>query len=266
MNKRRKGNEGPRILTIDIETAPLESYTWGLWQQNVGLNQIKTEWSILSYCAKWMGRSEIIYKDNRDQVDPRDDKHLLQGIWKLLNKADIVVSQNGIRFDLKKIRARLILEGHPPFLPVKQVDTLVEAKRQFAFTSNKLEWMSAKLTDEPKSIHKKFPGFELWAECLKGNVEAWDEMAKYNPTDVRGTEKLYLKLRPWIEGHPNVAQYYEGDATRCPKCGSLKVEAAGIHYTQTGEYTRYKCKCCGGFSHSRYTLNSTNRRKTLLSN
>jgi hypothetical protein len=35
--------DGPKIATLDIETCPLESYTWGLWKQNVGLNQIKTE-------------------------------------------------------------------------------------------------------------------------------------------------------------------------------------------------------------------------------
>lgn len=259
-------HQGPKILTIDIETAPIKSYTWGLWKQNIGLNQIVEEWTILSYCAKWLHSKEIIYQDNRDQADVRDDRHLLQGVWELLNEADIVITQNGIRFDLRKIRARLILEGYPPFKPIKQIDTMVEAKKNFAFTSNKLEWMSAKLTDEPKSKHNKFPGFELWAECLKGNVKAWDEMRKYNPTDVRGTEKLYLRLRPWIEGHPNVAQYYEGDATRCPKCGSLKIKEHGKHFTQTGEYKRYKCGCCGGFSRSRYTLNSTNKRKTLLSN
>jgi hypothetical protein len=38
-------------------------------------------------------------------------------------------------------------------------------------------------------------------------------MRKYNPKDVKGTEDVYLKLRPWIEGHPNLAIY--NDDGRC---------------------------------------------------
>jgi hypothetical protein len=54
---------GPRVLTLDIETAPLESYTWGIWDQNIGLNQIKSEWTILSFSAKWLGEKKVIYGD-----------------------------------------------------------------------------------------------------------------------------------------------------------------------------------------------------------
>ena len=51
--------EGPKILCFDIETLPLESYTWGLFDQNVGLNQIKTDWAALSIAAKWLGEDEV---------------------------------------------------------------------------------------------------------------------------------------------------------------------------------------------------------------
>jgi hypothetical protein len=51
---------GPRILFLDIETAPLQSYHWGLWDQNIGLEQIGTEWSILSFSAKWLGERRVI--------------------------------------------------------------------------------------------------------------------------------------------------------------------------------------------------------------
>ena len=31
---------GPKILIVDIETAPIVAQVWGLFDQNVGLNQI----------------------------------------------------------------------------------------------------------------------------------------------------------------------------------------------------------------------------------
>lgn len=34
---------GPKILLLDIETSPLLSYTWGIWQQDVPLNMIEKD-------------------------------------------------------------------------------------------------------------------------------------------------------------------------------------------------------------------------------
>jgi hypothetical protein len=30
---------GPKVLIYDIETAPIVAHVWGLWENNVGLNQ-----------------------------------------------------------------------------------------------------------------------------------------------------------------------------------------------------------------------------------
>src|SRR5579859_6162370 len=116
----------PRIATVDIETAPLESFTWGIWDQNIGLEQIKTEWSILSYAWKWLDSKAIIQADTsgRGIKKVRDDKKLAGQLWKLLDEADIVVAQNGIKFDIKKINARLIQHGFGPYSPIRVVDTL----------------------------------------------------------------------------------------------------------------------------------------------
>src|ERR1700733_915350 len=134
----------PKILTLDIETAPLEAYTWGLWDVTVGLEQIKTGWSILSYAAKWIGKPKVTFKHTggRGAAKVRDDKVLMQPLWDLLDRADIVVAQNGQRFDVKKINSRLIEQGFGPYSPIRIVDTLLTAKKHFAFTSNKLAWMS----------------------------------------------------------------------------------------------------------------------------
>ena len=256
----------PRILTLDIETAPLESYTWGIWEQNVGLDMIKTEWSILAYAAKWLGKSKVVYDDTSgkgaDHV--RNDWRLVDGLWHLLDEADIVVAQNGARFDVKKINARLVMQGFGPYSPIRVVDTLTVAKRYFGFTSNKLEWQSKYLTDSPKSKHKKFPGFELWAEVLKDNPKAWAEMQKYNKQDVIATEKLYLTQRPWIANHPNLGTYSDAAIHACPNCGSTNVAKHGFRYMQQGKYQRYDCNECGAFSRGKTNLLPAATRKEKL--
>lgn len=256
-----------KVLTLDIETSPLQAYVWGLFDQTVGLNQIKEEWCILSYAAKWLGNDEVIYRDNSRQRNKEDDRRLVKDLWNLLDKADIVIGQNAKRFDVRKINARFLLLGYPPPSPYKIIDTMVEARRHFALTSNRLEWLSDKLTPTKKEKHKKFPGFELWKECLAGNPEAWAEMREYNIPDTVATEQLYLRLRPWITGHPNLGTHGDQEEGMvCPNCGGTHVIRKGTRTTQVGVYARYRCQECGAWSRGRQMLNTKEQRRTLLTN
>jgi hypothetical protein len=258
----------PRILVIDIETAPLEGYVWQLFDQNIGLEQIKTEWSILSYAAKWLGESKMLYEDTggRGPKKARNDKKLMKPLWNLLNEADIVVAQNGKKFDVKKINARLIEHGFGPYKPIKIVDTMLVARKHFGFTSNRLAWMSEHLTDTPKSEHRKFPGFLLWKACLADDPKAFAEMKHYNCTDVEATEKVYLRQRPWISNHPNVGTYAETIGAVCPKCGCGRLQKRGEEVTMHGRYNRLKCCGCGGWSRTKQNLIEKTQRKRLLVN
>lgn len=257
----------PKILVLDIETSPIMGYVWSLWQQNLSLGQVTKEWCILSFCAKWLGDPKIIYEDNSRQRNKEDDNRIVRKLWKLLDKADIVVAHNGKKFDIRKIQARFLLLGLPPTSPFKVVDTLLEARKHFAMTSAKLEFLTDKLCTKHKKLkHGKYPGFALWVECLKGNQEAWAEMKEYNIEDVLSLEELYLILRPWMQGHPNVANYDEDDtedAHKCPACGSSDVIRKGTRSTQVGKYTRYHCKC-GHWSRGRVMTSSKQHRKNLL--
>jgi len=256
-----------KIAIGDIETAPLVGNHWGLYDQTIGLNQIVSEWTILSFSWKELGApsSETIYMDTSAKANVRDDRDLCLALGKLLDEYDFLIAQNGKRFDLRKIRARLIMHGLPPHSPIRVIDTMLMARQVAAFTSNKLEWLSDKLTDVPKSKHKDFPGFELWTECLAGNKKAWAAMRKYNIRDIVATEQVYLRLRPWVDDHPNINVYHDdSDVHRCPKCGSPNQENRGYAYTNVGQYHRYRCGDCGGWSRSRYTLNPTVKRKSLL--
>lgn len=253
-----------KILLVDIETAPIIAYVWGLWDNNVALNQIKSDWHLLSWSAKWLGEDEVMYEDQRHAKNIEDDKKILGGIWKLLDEADIVITQNGRAFDVKKLNSRFVLNGFPPPSTFKQIDTLMLAKKHFGFTSNKLEYMTDKLcTKYKKRKVKKFPGFELWSECLKGNKKAWKEMEKYNKYDVLSLEELYTKLIPW-DSTINFNLYHDTLNTQCT-CVSKNIEKKGFAYTAAGKYQRYRCKDCGAQTRDRSNLLSSEKKKLIKS-
>lgn len=255
-----------KILLLDIETAPLESYHWRLWQENIGIEQIKIDWSILSFTAKWLGEpmKKAVYFDTFERQDIHDDRPVLFELWALLHAADIVVAHNGQSFDLKKIRARMFSANMAPFSPVRVIDTLLHAKALFKFTSNKLAWIGD-LVGIPKYKSKKFPGFALWSEFLKRNPAARTEMEKYNKIDVAVLEKVYLRLRPWMEVHPNV-NVLSDTGYGCPKCGGTDLTKRGIRTTQVGCYQRLQCAGCSGWSYERQNLTAHAQRKKFLGN
>lgn len=255
-----------RMLTLDIETAPIMANVWALWDQNVGLNQINSDWHLLSFAAKWLGEDKVIYADQRGRRNKENDLRLLKILWKLLDEADIVIGHNAKRFDVKKINARFLLAGMKPPSPYKVVDTMIIAKSQFMFTSNKLEFLTDKLNVKYKKLpHGKFPGFALWKAVMADKPGAWEEMEEYNKYDVLSTEELYLILRPWDRQHPNLATYdQEDEGYVCPVCGSSDLWKRGFHHTNTGIFQRYQCSC-GAWSHDRTNASTKTKRKATLS-
>lgn len=236
---------GPKTLLFDIETSPILAYVWRLWDQNVALNQIHTDWHVLSWSAKWLGdpAHKTMYMDQRNAKNIENDKAILKSLWKLLDEADIVITQNGRSFDQKKLNARFVIHGFQPPSSFKHIDTKVLAQKHFGFTSNKLEYMTDKLCKKYKKLkHTKFAGFEMWRQCLAGNLAAWKEMEKYNKYDVLSLEELYTKLVPW--DNVNFSVYSPGKKPVC-SCGSKEFKKQGWYYTGTGKYQRYRCKKCG---------------------
>lgn len=252
----------PKVLVLDIETTPIISYTWGLFDQNVALNQVIEDWTILSWAAKWMDSDKIFYSDTRKEKNPRNDRKLLFEIWDLLDQADIVVGQNSTSFDIKKLNARFILNGMSPPSSFRQIDTMRVAKRNFKFTSNKLEYMSKNLCEEHvKLTHRKFNGFDLWKACLSKNQEAFQELEAYNIEDVLATEELLKKLMPWDKSiNFNV---YDDDLDTVCSCGGRNFKEKGHVYSNLGKYQRFICTKCGKEHISRENLLSKDKRKSL---
>src|SRR3990167_8593957 len=237
------------ILFLDIETAPNLAYVWGMWEQNVV--DFKNQWYIMSFSVKSNGetitKGLLDYKGyNRNK---ENDKALVQELWHLLNKAEIVIAHNGDQFDLKKINTRFSYYDMPPPSPYRTVDTKKIAKRYFAFNSNSLDNLGDYLGLGRKIKHE---GFELWQECMKGNLKAWGRMKAYNQQDVVLLEKVYFRLLPWMKGHPNMGVYT--DKTVCPKCGSRSLQRRGIMHLTSTSYHRIFCNDCRGWCRATVNL------------
>lgn len=253
----------PKILILDIETAPLTVYTWGLYDQNVGLNQIKNDWYILSWAAKWLGKEKVMYMDNSKAVEVSNDVRLVKGLAALLDEADIIITQNGEAFDIKKLNARAVINGLPPIKPCKSTDILKEGRKVFKFTSHKLEYVSSVLNTKYKKLkHEEYPGFELWKAILSGDKHAWTVMKKYCIHDVLSTEEAYTKIQGWIKTQ-NLAAYVDDAVMRC-HCGSDNVVKQGYAHTEAGKYQIYQCRSCGKWPRSPVNLLSVTKKKNSL--
>lgn len=250
------------ILLIDLEVAPKLAYVWEFFKANIGSKQVLDHGYIMSFAAKWLGDGEIIYKESRKV----DDTEIVKDIISLLDRADVVIAHNAKKFDVPMINARAIVAGVMPPSPYKVVDTLKVAKDEFRFNKNTLEYLATVLGCTPKSSHKKFPGFELWLECIRNNEEAWKELKEYNIQDVETLEEIYLKMRPWIRNHPNVGVYKEQPRPVCPKCGSDHLQFRGYYHSNVGKFRRLQCQDCGGWSRTRFTQYPKDINKELVIN
>lgn len=231
----------PKILCFDLELAPLVLEGWGLYEQNFGLNQIRQDWFILSFAAKFLDEDKIYYFDQRKERPLENDYKLVNKLHELINKADIILGHNSDRFDLKKINARFIKHNLDPIPPKQTIDTLKIAKKFFSFTSNKLEYLAKFLSCSEKSNHSKFTGHILWHECLKRNKDAFNEMELYNKQDVLTTIEVYQKLVRF----DNTINFQIYEQKRVCYCGSTEFFKNGFKYQKSGVFQLYKCSGCG---------------------
>lgn len=254
----------PRILLLDLESAPSQAYIWRRWKENIPQARVISEGYLLTYSAKWLGSDTMIA--NRI-TNPEDDYNLVKELWDLYNQADIVIAHNLNKFDQPLLFARMIQHGFEPPSPTKSVDTLVIAKKNFKFPSNALDSLAVYLDIPERKIQHS--GFDLWTRCMNMEDAAFEEMLEYNMQDVVVLEQVYLKLRAWDKLAPNLALYYNdvSDYPRCVCCGSIKLtKTKHKAYTALSKFDTYQCDECGKYNRTRSNLRTKIEMKNTLSN
>jgi uncharacterized protein YprB with RNaseH-like and TPR domain len=180
-----------KILLLDIETTPMQVYAWGLWDQNISIDQIIKSSEMLCFGARWLGQKKVIFKSSY-----HDGKQaMLEELHKLMEEADVLVGWNSAAFDHKHINREFLQAGMAPPSTTKDLDLMSVVKANFLFPSNKLDYVAQKLGVGAKVKHS---GFSLWIRCMDGDKKAWDEMKKYQVQDVNLLVDLYDILNPWF--------------------------------------------------------------------
>lgn len=232
-----------KILTYDLETQPGLGHIFELWNQNLGIGQLREVSSVISIAAKWYdSKTVMFYSDHHDSHDV-----MVKAAHTLLSEADAVVTYNGNKFDNKHLNREFLLAGLRPPAPYKSIDLYQTVKKQFNFMSNKLQHVSEQLGSPGKL---STGGFDLWKRCMDDDPKAWALMKRYNKQDVVLTEWLYDQLKPWVVGHPSTALYNSTKGEACPLCNSLDLKREGYAYTNLGKFQRFQCKDCGKWSRS----------------
>jgi hypothetical protein len=245
---------GARILSLDIETAPASVYVWGLFDQNISLDQIIKPGRIICWAAKWFGEPEVHYADERG--GPRE---MFTAIHGLLCQADAVITYNGDKFDLPKLLGGFVGHELAPPPPLASIDLLKTTKR-LGLQSNKLQFLSEFLEIGSKVKHEGFP---LWVACMNGDEKAWARMTRYNKGDVRLTERAYKRLRPYIKNHPYIGA---GVIEACPTCASANLQRRGYARTRSFVTERLQCQGCGSWTQgSRQSIKSLQKAAEYLS-
>lgn len=194
-----------------------------------------------------------------DSIKKSGKQGVIRAIYDLLNEADVVVHYNGKRFDIPTLNKEFLLAKLSPPAPFKQIDLYQTIKKKFRFVSNKLAYVTQQLG---------FPGkitttHQLWLDCMNGNEKAWEKMEAYNRRDVTELEKVYKRVLPWIETHPNVGMFTDTDRPACTNCGCTKLQSRGIQYNRVQSYKRFQCTKCHSWVRSRFSESIPNKKNIL---
>lgn len=233
----------PRILYFDIESVGMEVKTYSLKTDYISPKNILKDWAMLSYAGVYESDPDkVFYLDQRFSEDKRDDEQVTIGLHGLLSNCDWVVGHNIDNFDLKKFNTKAAKYGLDPLHEIRTWDTLKIARRNFAISSNSL-WFCAQFfgLNNQKSEHGKFPGDKLWDECMKGNIEAWDENHAYNVQDVKTTRDLFKYLAKY-DKRIDLSSFYQ---TPTCSCGNHSFFKDGHSYKKNGVFSVYRCHDCG---------------------
>lgn len=264
-----------KILCFDLEVSP--NLGWFYGQYDTTPLKIEQPPVLLAMAWKWLGdkgkpQGNII-SDFR-QISNFDDYGIVHKLWELLDEANIVVAHNGRRFDEKVANAFFLRHNMKPPRPYQSFDTLQTARRYFKFDNNKLDYLGKLLIGEGKT---NTTYRDCWDKMLNGSNQEQKKygrlMDKYCRKDVEVLEKIYYKILPWANNHPNVALAAGVDFI-CPRCGNdadFKIKA----YRRTGVQVnaiQYECLHCHGYvtrpltKEEREELDDEGKRRSIYRN
>jgi DNA polymerase III epsilon subunit-like protein len=195
------------------------------------------------------------------EAKERNSERVVKSCWEFLSKCNVVIGHNFQSFDAKRLNTAFLHYGLAP-LKYIVIDTLLIARQNFHFDSNKMKFINDSLGIKGKLDNDGFP---LWKACDNGDAQALKNMLEYNEGDIESTEDLFYTFRPYIRNF-NVALYNEIEEEQCPVCGGTDLKTEGYYYTSAGKWESVRCNNCKCISRRKTNLLSKEKRKGLLIN
>jgi hypothetical protein len=231
----------PKILVLDIETKLIPVLTFGIRDQYLDIKQIvdipESARGVHMVGVKWAGERGVTVLTEWEH----GYEGMLRRTRDMLNEADGVVGFNHANFDMKKLDGQFALLGLDPPQPPTNID-IFKTARQMGFPSSKLDYIAQAFGIGKKVKH---PGMEMWRDVLSGCPKARRRMTKYCAGDVRLTEEVYYRLRPYIKNHPRL-RGRQGDT--CPNCGVGTLTSQGEKASRYFITQSLKCNHCAAWS------------------
>ena len=223
-----------KVLVIDIEWRPALAYVWQMWKININPDMLIEHGGMLCFCAHWEGTDEFLFFSEWEH----GRKGMAEAALQLLEQADAVVTYNGDKYDIPKIRGEILLAGLTPPPKPTSID-LIKTVKTFGFNMNRMAYI-APLMGVGNKI--KNEGFHLWKAVMDGDTGAQKRMQEYCVQDVKITAKMYSKIKPFITNHPHLDMSAK---VRCPACNSTKTQKRGWRPTRCFRIQRNSCTNCG---------------------
>lgn len=165
--------------------------TWGLFNQNIGITQIVEQSAMISWAAVRLGDEDSpvfrsIYHHNKTKM--------LNDLWGVLDRADVLITYNGLGFDKKHMMTELLKVGMRRPSGWTDVDLLPFTRKHFKFDSNKLDFVSQALKVGKKLDYGE-SHIDLLAGCERGEKKSLDKLKAYNIQDSLLNLELYTTYR-----------------------------------------------------------------------
>jgi len=250
-----------KMLFVDLEVSRdiVEGYG-NTWEFKV-VKTIRHQ-ELMSYAYKWQGQKKIHYVD-RHQFDTY--KEFVQSLWDKYDESDIVVAHNANRFDNKMANRFFIKEGLTPPSPYRSIDTLQIARSYFKFQSNSLNNLAEYLGLGSK---EKITYADLEADFMSDSpsMKTRRAMKKYNIQDIVLLEAIYMKLRPYVKNHPNMAIMSQRPNS-CTTCGATTgIQSRGTTATNSAVVRIFTCTTCGHSMRLRIKDKDDGQKKSVYVN
>lgn len=258
VNEEKKLN----ILYFDLESSLMGTLTFGLWNQNISGNRITKHSHLLSNSWAFNDEPPQGVRLSPEDVAEGNDLLVVVDTIRAIEKADLIVSFNGKKFDVPLLKTRALLHGLPPIKFPPHLDLMQEAKRNFRFPSNSMQNISLYLGEHGKLATS---GRNLWERCYHFQNyddcnDALAQMLEYGLRDIDATRDLHKRMQGWFKSPVNIGlitKEINGVNTKdnhdllCPHCSSKDVDKIGSKaYTSVSSFNIYRCgnSVCRGLS------------------